>query len=276
MNSREKQEKYVAEYKEVIKHLPEAQMQRLGHTLAHIIRHFMAEGAEARDLPIEMSKMGSVVLTFIQSKQYGTLTDAQCRAVDKILDGFEESIRYTLPVMHNSLNQAANQGLGFGVIGSAASIALHSTLDTLERVKNLNSTMRAAGTVIDKDVKQLLVDLRQAMALPMYVPINSPSANNEEIQQEIRTQLKKFNRILMVPAIICNLIATTILVLLAIAAWRNTESTIIAPIMITISAILSVPGIGKLIFRKKYKFLHRILRWVIVVVILFIGFAFTI
>ena len=274
MTSQEKQEKFVAEYAEVVKHLPKAQMDRLGNTLAFIIRYFLAEGARDKDIPIELSKMGSIVLKLVQNNQYGTITVAQCHAVDQVLDGFEESIRYALPAMHNSLNEAANQGLGFGVIGSAAGVALHSTMDTMERVKNLNSTMVAAGTVIDKKVKQLLLDLRRAMALPN--PDSIQPKSNEEIRQEILAQQKKFNRALMIPAVIINTIATAFLALMALSLWKDNKVVIIAPIMVTLSAVLSIPGIGKLIFRKKYGFLQRILRWVIIFVIFVVGFGFAV
>lgn len=175
------QEQFVKEYKDVIQNLPQKQMDRLGNIMATIVRTFLAEGAEAKDIPIELSKMGSVAMTLMNEKQYGTLTPAQCNAVDKVLDEFEESIRYTLPAFHNAMNNAANQGLGFGIIGSAANVALHSTMDTMERIKNLNTTMRGAGSLIDQKVKALLVELRVAIATKT---VEESYSQEEQITQE--------------------------------------------------------------------------------------------
>ena len=63
--------------------------------------------------------------------------------------------------MHKQLDKAEKTGLGFGIIGSSADVALYSAMDTMERVKNLKSAMRTSGMLVDKKVKELLISLKQ-------------------------------------------------------------------------------------------------------------------
>ncbi len=94
----------------------------------------------------------------------------------------------------------------------------------------------------------------------------------EAKQKNLKENIGKFKKIAMTLAVLVNLLVT---VFLALMAWPmfDGETTVIAPIFIILSAIISIPGTGKLIFRKKYGLLQRILRWVIVVVVFFVGFV---
>lgn len=80
---------------------------------------------------------------------------------------------------------------------------------------------------------------------------------------------KKRKRFLLIP----NLFVTAILLLISVTLWTKLYSPITA-IFVTISALLSAPGMEKLIFRKKYGFLQKIVRWFIVFVIFFVAFGF--
>ena len=86
--------------------------------------------------------------------------------------------------------------------------------------------------------------------------------------EAVEKNIKRSFKIITVTA---NLIVTAILTLLTIGFWLLDDYSLVAAILASISVIISLPGIGKLIFRKKYGFLQRILRWVLVVVILLIA-----
>lgn len=74
-----------------------------------------------------------------------------------------------------------------------------------------------------------------------------------------------------------NLIATVIFTLLAVGTWLAEDASIVAAILASISAIISIPGINKLIFREKYGFLQKMIRWGVVIMmaiaaLIFLGF----
>ena len=160
---KQRQENFVAEYKTVVQHLPKEQMLRLYNTISLITSNLIIAGFETRDFPVELSKMAFVVKTFTEENQYGTLTTEQSERINKALDDFEESIRYVIPAMQKGLDQAANQGLGFGVIGSSVDVALYNVMDTAERMKNIKTEINATRQSVDQKVKQLLAKLRAAV-----------------------------------------------------------------------------------------------------------------
>lgn len=76
------------------------------------------------------------------------------------------------------------------------------------------------------------------------------------------------------PALIVNIFVSICLFSLVFVGFTEMDGTpqsYVTLVGTLLSAILSLPGVGKLIFRKKYGLLQKILRWVIVVVIIIIA-----
>lgn len=96
----------------------------------------------------------------------------------------------------------------------------------------------------------------------------------EKEQAVLAKEAKKKKR--MVPAVICNLLVTAIFALFTYTLWKGEQYHIGTVITAAIATILSFPGMGHLLFRKKFGWLQRILRWVIIVAVFILGFAFSV
>ena len=117
-------------------------------------------------------------------------------------------------------------------------------------------------------------DSRQRMDELINRGENIITERNKKIKKTIVKTVKGTRTTFKIVALLTNLLFTTALAMISILTWTEKEYPIITAIFITISTLVSVPGIGQLIFKNKYKLLQKVLRWAIVVLLFLIGFAF--
>ena len=126
---------------------------------------------------------------------------------------------------------------------------------------NVNNIVYSDGSRWSKSGKEFANDAKKAAEISLEV--------GKEIGEKAIVVGKKGAKKLL--PFILNCLASICFIALAFVGFNDLDGTpqgYIALAGTIISAIISLPGMGKLIFRKKYGLLQKILRWVIIVVIL--------
>ena len=105
---------------------------------------------------------------------------------------------------------------------------------------------------------------------------NLVDERNKKIKKAVVKTVKSTRTVFKTAAFLTNLLLTIALAAVTILTWTDKEFSTLTAIFLTLSTIVSIPGIGKLILKNKYKLLQKVLRWVIVILLFFIGFAFSV
>lgn len=95
------------------------------------------------DLPKQAQLLFVNIAKQKDTVEKGTLTKNQSKEFCELIGRFTFSYQGLLKFSVQSQEQAMNKGLGFGVIGDAADIALYSVMETVEKKKALNTSQRA-------------------------------------------------------------------------------------------------------------------------------------
>ena len=153
-------ENYMKPYRDLFSKLPKSLVGKAGDV---VVFANASLGLPAQDMPDELLKMGAAIATIQKEGTYGPITSTRRKKVEKLLDDFAEDMRTLLPVVNRGMDEAMNKGLGFGVIGSGADVALHSVMDTAERIKNVKMANRATNELINKKVSELASNIQSVL-----------------------------------------------------------------------------------------------------------------
>lgn len=161
---------------------------------------------------------------------------------------------------------------------------IYSTAEVYAYSADLPGLKRAIETytsIIDyKDSKQRINELQEKYdELKAKEDAEAAAATQkklEKISKVVAKTVKTTRTSINIVAFIVNLFFTVVLALFSFLMWTDPEYSIISAILITISTLVSLPGIGKLVFNKNYKLSQKIIRWAIVILLFIIGFAFSV
>ena len=129
----------------------------------------------------------------------------------------------------------------------------------------LKRAIETYTSIIDfKDAKQRVDELQIRYRVAKV-------KEEEKIHNTFVKAVKKTHTFFKVAFLVTNLFFTTLLTLFAYFSWATPDFSITTAIFFTLSAIVSLPGIGKLVLKNKYKFIQKVLRWVIVVLLFLIA-----
>lgn len=133
---------------------------------------------------------------------------------------------------------------------------------------NVNNIVYSDGSRWSKSGKEFANDAKKAAEISLELGEKAIEVGKEIGEKAIVVGKKGAKKLL---PFILNCLASICFIALAFVGFNDLDGTpqgYIALAGTIISAIISLPGMGKLIFRKKYGLLQKILRWVIIVVIL--------
>lgn len=153
---RQKFDNYISYYKNICKKLPQNTIVKLRVSINYLL---LALGATVQDSPDELVKLGGALAMIQKEGVYGNPTYKQQKEIDKLVDRFCFDLETFTPIAQQTINEAANKGLNFGVIGDAVDVGVYTVMNTMEKKKNLRTAIRATNKLIDKKVRSFASEL---------------------------------------------------------------------------------------------------------------------
>ena len=154
-------ENYICYYKTLLKNLPKMQLGKLAGVISHTTASL---GLPVNSMPDELLKIGGAIATIQKEDNYGIITQKQTSEIDTLIKELNRDLSTLIPVLNNQMNQAIDKGLGFGVIGNGADVALHSIMDAHERSKNFRTANRAANALINEKIKNFAQEIKKILS----------------------------------------------------------------------------------------------------------------
>lgn len=151
------------------------------------------------------------------------------------------------------------------IYASASALAHASHAEDLKRAIDLFESIYEYKDSAQR-IDELKIKYEEVLKNEKIEAIIRSEARQEEFQGKVKAVKTGFN----VVSVVINLIVTIILGFVSFATLTVPETFVFA-IFAMIATIVSIPGMGQLVLRDRYKFAQRVLRWIIVVAILFVG-----
>lgn len=143
----------------ILRRLSKSQVRRL-HKITHST--LAGLGLPPEKMPDEMLMVSAAAAKVLEENTSCKLTDTQQAEISGLLNRLERHISLLLPAATKAMDQAADEGLGFGILtNNVADAALYEIMDARTKDKNYEKMIRAANQELDTQIKVVLKKIEE-------------------------------------------------------------------------------------------------------------------